>query len=129
MQAENRWASPRIDDVSYPVEALPKAIDGDRVAAALRDLMPHPAHPTFLVLGREPMLHVVDDGDGTPSTWFWRGSCILVQPAQDGVHHGLRFTSCAMHTPGDLAEEVGREFTRRVIAFIASSTNAEVQDV
>jgi hypothetical protein len=126
---DNRWAAPRIDDVSYPVSELPKAIDGDRVAEALRDLVPHPAHPTFLVLGREPMLHVVDDGDGTPSMWFWRACCILVQPAEDGVHHGLRFTSCAMHEPGDLAEEVGREFTRRVVAFIASSTNTEVQDV
>jgi hypothetical protein len=115
----NRWAEPTFDEVEYRADALPLFLERVDVASKMRELRSH-IHgiAALVVVGTDPMLHRVDEGDGTPAVLWWRASCVFLD-AKPGstIYTGLRLTSCAMHQDGDQQDTVREEFVDRCVKF------------
>lgn len=126
-EEDNRWARPTLDDVVWNrKDGYPAWLEENRVQ---RGLATHFDHPVFVVVGGDPMLHRVDEGDGNPALRYWRAAVYLLHTNPEGIE-GTRFSSLAMHEEGDSQDSIRADFMDRVVNFITKcNPNTKISHV
>jgi len=115
-------------DVAFDNDRLPPYLDERRV----RDSLAKAQYGAFVLVSADPMLHRVDDGDGTDASWFWRAHCLLVSAEESARQRkvvAIRLTSVAMHEQGDIAAHMAEDFATKIIHFMQKAVKVEVIDV
>lgn len=123
-----RWATPTMSEVEWAQDRLPPYLNEKRV----RDNLARAEAGAYVLVAADPMLHRVDDGDGTEACWFWRAHCLLVSTQDSKARRkvvAIRLTSVAMHEAGDVAADMGEDFACQVLRFMQKVLKVEVVDV
>lgn len=133
MTTENRWATPTILEVQWPLDALPNYIDEDAIAATLA--MP-PTNkdgvPGIAAIGCDPLDNVTNTHSDAFPVRYWLVHALLVDIGESQRRNAVvatRISSVAMWEDGDTADNVRTEYLGRVVSFVADSLKAlEVAD-
>jgi hypothetical protein len=123
-----RWALPVLHTVEWEKDRLPACMED----IDIWELIGRMKDGELVVVADDPMLHQVDDGDGTPPVAFWRAKCLLVAAGASRARKricALRVTSVAMLEDGDTVQSVSRDFGLCVTKFAASLQDWTVANV
>ena len=115
-EEDNRWARPTMDDCKWTTaDGLPAWMCEEGIQ---RGLSMQAENPVLVLVGSDPMLHRVDEGDGNPPMYFWRACVYMLTLSEIGVD-GTRFASTCMREESDTANSIRDDYVEKVVNFIA----------
>lgn len=118
MTAYNRWATPTVSDVAWPLDSIPAYVNRDMVDAALAAGTGGPV--AIAAIGCTPILVTTELEGDTDPVRYWICHALLmdtVASAEAGLVVAMRVTSIGMADQKDEPDSVRAEYLARVVQY------------
>ena len=125
MKPHNRWATPTLADVSWPLDEIPSYADREMVLASLKMKRENEdGAPAVAAIACDPIDIFVKD-EPKQSHWLGRVLLVTVGESQDANRIlGVMVTSVAMREDGDQPDTVRTELLLQVCSFVSETIKA-----
>lgn len=122
MKPHNRWATPTLADVSWPLDEIPSYADREMVLASLKMKRENEnGAPAVAAIACDPIDIFVKD-EPKQSHWLGRVLLVTVGESQDANRIlGVMVASVAMQEDGDQPDTVRTELLLQVCSFVSET--------